>query len=237
MSTDRYVKPRERAFADAIFQVQGGLPHKILHQGVLSFLREERIADSEVLEAGCGAGGFTRKLSKLQPARITAGDVNEDMLVRGRSRVRKKGVEFVPLDLSKALPLENDSFDWVVCISVLMHLAPEVSSLAIGEFARVTRPGGKVLMAVLNTDWAESLYEAAPAEGRYARRVPAGDSSIREYYPPAEHYLMAFTSAGMQCERHEIRVPEEGAVAGPPYDQRIGDPVWTMYVASQLTNS
>ncbi len=234
MSGNEYVKPKEGKFANAIFQIQGALTHRILHRGVLSYLAENGIANSRVLEAGCGPGGFTKRLCRLEPSTITAGDVNEELLARGRSRVADDRVEFRSLDLTRPFDLESHSFDWVICISVLMHLPPEISVKTISEFARVVRRGGRVLVAVINTDWAESLYEPKTDEGPYARCVPAGESLIREFYPPAEKYLAAFTDAGMEVERQEICVPADGVEAGPPYDTRVGEPVWTVYVGTLL---
>lgn len=252
MSSESYVAPADGIFADALFKVKGGLPHAILHRGVLSYLsgssNESAETGSEglpgggtaagmaVLEAGCGPGGFTKKLCRLKPGRVTAGDINERMLERARKRVIDSRVTFVPLDLTKQFAFADSEFDLVICISVLMHLAPAVSANAIAEFGRVCRSGGTVLVAVLNTDWAESIYESAPEDGPFARRVPAGETVIREFYPPAAHYLEAFRAAGMTVERREICVPPEGVDAGPPYDARVGDPVWTMYLGMPRLN-
>ena len=236
MKKGTIVRPADSKFADAIFQIKGNLPHTILHRGIISFLSQQqtgqnnRIHGKVVLEAGCGPGGFTKKLCRLEPQRIVAGDINEQMLVRAETKVNDARVTFQRLDLTQPFELNSNAFDWVICISVLMHLPPPISTQAISEFGRVTRPGGTVLVAVLSTDWAEAVYQPAGDGEAYTRLVPAGGTSIREFYPPSEQYLEAFESAGMKVDRWEICVPPEGREAGPPYDTRVGEPVWTVYI-------
>jgi SAM-dependent methyltransferase len=74
---------------------------------------------------------------------------------RLRANVRAVGaedrLEVKNGDLRK-LPFEPGSFDAAVSSFVVDHLGKAGSQQAIGEVARVLRPGGQFLLMVLNTD-------------------------------------------------------------------------------------
>ena len=84
---------------------------------------------------------------------------------------------------SDALPFASGSFDAAICKGAIDHFdRPE---LAIAEMARVTRPGGRVVLAIANFDslacrlarahdaLAERWSGAAPRRGRRHYDVPA----------------------------------------------------------------
>ena len=84
---------------------------------------------------------------------------------------------------SDALPFASGSFDAAICKGAIDHFdRPE---LAIAEMARVTRPGGRVVLAIANFDslacrlaraqdaLAEIWSRAAPRRGRRHYDVPA----------------------------------------------------------------
>lgn len=87
---------------------------------------------------------------------------------------------------SDALPFADATFDAVVCKGALDHF--DRPATAIAEMARVTRPGGRVILAIANF---ESLAcRAARAlddvlEGALGRRPPRGR---RHYDVPADHF-------------------------------------------------
>ena len=51
---------------------------------------------------------------------------------------------------SDALPFADDSFDGVICKGAIDHFDRPL--VAIGEMARVTRPDGRVVLAIANFD-------------------------------------------------------------------------------------
>lgn len=56
--------------------------------------------------------------------------------------------DYLPLDMSSALPLEDASFDAVVCTEGLEHLlAPQE---LVAELVRITKPGGLVYLSIPN---------------------------------------------------------------------------------------
>ena len=100
-----------------------------------------------VLDIAAGTGDLTRAFAKRIGARglVVHSDINEAMLRRGRERLEDKGV-FVPSLLADAqsLPFADASFDVVSVAFGLRNMTNKEQALA--EMARVTKPGGRLLV-------------------------------------------------------------------------------------------
>jgi ubiquinone/menaquinone biosynthesis C-methylase UbiE len=94
-----------------------------------------------VLISGVGTGLDLPHLPELH--RYTALDFNPSMLTHARARGGNLEVEFVLGD-SMALPFDDASFDHVV-LHLIVAVVPEPQR-ALGEAARVLKPGGTVLL-------------------------------------------------------------------------------------------
>ena len=96
-----------------------------------------------VLDAGCGAGYFTLLWREQCRPRVAVGvDSSFDGLLLCRGR----GIKEVAAGSVTALALRSDVFDAIYCADVIQHLGGETAGQAIGEFARVLRPGGLLLI-------------------------------------------------------------------------------------------
>ena len=95
------------------------------------------------LDSGSGAGALAFALAP-HVREVVAVDLVPELLEEGRKRgERFPNVSFAEGDATK-LPLEDGSFDLTGSLRTLHHIArPE---LAVAELARLTRPGGRVLM-------------------------------------------------------------------------------------------
>lgn len=107
-------------------------------------------AGGRLLEVGCGTGGLLVAASR---AGMTIGgvDIAARWLVAARRRLADHGLS-VPLVAADAarLPWPDGAFDAVVADSVLEHLDDPASALR--EWARVLRPGGRLLV------WSPNRY-------------------------------------------------------------------------------
>ncbi|MDP9231504.1 MAG: class I SAM-dependent methyltransferase [Actinomycetota bacterium] len=113
--------------------------------------------DERVLDSGSGAGALAFALAPHVRA-VVAVDLVPELLEQGRTRgERFPNVSFVEGDATK-LSFEPFSFDLAGSLRTLHHIArPE---LAVAELARVTRPGGRVLVV----DQIASVDPVAAAE-------------------------------------------------------------------------
>ena len=95
-----------------------------------------------VLDSGCGTGALACALAP-RVAEVVGVDTDESYLAAARAECPANGT-FVAGD-AIALPFDYGSFDLAGCLRVLHHVRrPE---LVVSELARVTRPGGIVLLA------------------------------------------------------------------------------------------
>jgi 2-polyprenyl-3-methyl-5-hydroxy-6-metoxy-1,4-benzoquinol methylase len=105
---------------------------------------------SRVLEIGCGAGFLSVALAQ-RGLRVQAIDPAEAMVELARRHAVESGTaKLLSVDFGDvcALAFEDACFDLVIAIGVMAYLKrPE---LAIREMARVTRPGGHVILTAAN---------------------------------------------------------------------------------------
>jgi len=93
-----------------------------------------------ILDVGCGTGYLLTVLDDLAARDRTVG---LDVSVHALGFCRQRGVTRVLAASATELPLPDSSYDLVVCIDTIQHLAPRgADSRALSEFARVLAPGG-----------------------------------------------------------------------------------------------
>jgi ubiquinone/menaquinone biosynthesis C-methylase UbiE len=97
-----------------------------------------------VLDVPCGGGVAFRGVPSERRGRYVAADLSPFMLARARreaARLGLDGVELVQADVER-LPFADGSFD--LCVSYnSLHCFP-APERAVGEIARVLRPGGEL---------------------------------------------------------------------------------------------
>jgi SAM-dependent methyltransferase len=150
------------------------------------------------LDAGAGTGRHALALAR-RGIPVIALDQSPEMLAVVERAAREEGlpVETIVASLDGPLPLGTGRFDLVVCALVLTHVSDLVG--AIGEFARVLRPGGHLLV----TDF----HPAAVARGWRTDCHGPGTSYLLPNVPHARgDYFDAFAAAGLEIER-AIDVP------------------------------
>jgi SAM-dependent methyltransferase len=116
--------------------------------GFYGRLREivEPLGARSLLDAGCGEGEALDRLSDLLPDRVAAVDVSPAALEFAAARL--PGIEAAVASLYE-LPFADGSFDLVLCLEVLEHLADPEAALA--ELARVS--AGHVVVSVPHEPW------------------------------------------------------------------------------------
>ncbi len=93
-----------------------------------------------VLDYGCGYGNFLQRLADRSTSR-TGVDIDEEK-VKIASSVDGIRAQIAPP--SAALPYEDESFDTVIIMEVIEHVADEPTVMA--ELSRVLAPGGFLLL-------------------------------------------------------------------------------------------
>lgn len=120
---------------------------------------------ARVLDAGCGTGGFIKRLGATRPGWNVEGvDIEPQAVSLARERT---GAAIVQGSLT-ALPLPDGSFDAVSTGDVLYHI--DDPREAIREMARVLRPGGVLAVNEPAYRWLWSYHDVAVAsKHRFSR--------------------------------------------------------------------
>ena len=114
-----------------------------------------------VLDAGCGPGRFTLELLRLG-AHVTALDISPGQLELLRARV--PDVEALVGDITDLSRFADDAFDVTVCFGGPLSYVADRAEQAVAELARVTRPGGHLLVSVMGLAGAVIHYAAVIAD-------------------------------------------------------------------------
>jgi ubiquinone/menaquinone biosynthesis C-methylase UbiE len=124
-----------------------GVIYRQRQAAVLDYVDASRLpASSRVLEVGCGAGHLTMQLAE-RDLRVNAIDASSAMVDATARRADAAGLgERVAVEVADvhALPFASGHFDLVVAVGVIPWLHSPGS--AVGEMARVLRPGGKLVL-------------------------------------------------------------------------------------------
>ncbi len=140
------------------------------------------------LDAGCGTGEIAELLQRLGRS-VTAVDASPEMVKRCKVPATVVAVE--------DLPYPDDSFDGIVCSSVLEYLqAPE---LALREFHRVLKPGSNLLVSVPNSSSALRVLQACSFS---LFRIPHYMEYSRHAYS-AEKFNQVLSACGFTPQRAE----------------------------------
>lgn len=146
-----------------------------------------------VLDLGC-AGGFMAEAMALRGAHVTGIDPASDAIDAARAHARATGLRIgYDVGVGEALPYDDASFDAVVCVDVLEHVADLPRVLA--QVTRTLRPGGMFLFDTINRNPLARLATITIAED-LLRLLPRGTHDPAMFIKPRELHA-AMTDAGL----------------------------------------
>jgi SAM-dependent methyltransferase len=114
-----------------------------------------------VLDWGCGKGHVSKLLRDLGPGSLRscdlASDEEDSSFGQDTPLIREFNIPVTPLDHEYKLPYPDATFDVVLSVGVLEHVANDQASLA--EIGRVLRPSGMFFCFNLPTSlsWTQKL--------------------------------------------------------------------------------
>jgi demethylmenaquinone methyltransferase / 2-methoxy-6-polyprenyl-1,4-benzoquinol methylase len=162
----------------------------------------------QVLDVASGSGdlaaAFARRVGRT--GRVVMTDINEAMLRVGRDKLLDRGIA-PPLALCDAekLPFPDATFDLVSVAFGLRNMTHKDRALA--EMARVTRPGGRVLVLEFSRPWKPlgPAYDAysfsiLPLLGKFVARDEAAYRYLAEsirMHPDQETLKAMMETAGL----------------------------------------
>ena len=191
--------------------------HRLWKRFTMEFTGVRR--GNHVLDIAGGTGDLTMKFSDLvgPEGKVVLADINDSMLKVGRDRLLDKGysgnIEFVQCN-AQYLPFADNSFDVITMAFGLRNVTDK--DMALCEFQRVLKPGGRLLVLEFShtknplLKKAYDLYSfgALPLMGK----VIANDAESYRYlaesirmHPDQETLKGMFKDAGFaNCEYHNL---------------------------------
>src|SRR3984893_16596224 len=136
--------------------------HRLIFQALESELPDWR--DRKILDVGCGTGAVLQRLGNPEK------NVGIDLAPEAISFCRRRGLSNVREGDVCALPFSDDSFDAVICSSVLYHQWVADVEAAVREMYRVVIPGGMVLINVPAFSFLHSQHDEAVMTARRFRK-------------------------------------------------------------------
>jgi len=129
--------------------------------------------DAAALDAGCGTGANMRLLAESF-SRVVGCDLSEEAVRLSRRR----GLERLFIADVNRLPLRSAAFSFVLCSDVFESFEVD-ERRAIEELARVTRPGGRVLLTVAAFQFLLSEHDrAVHSVRRYTKTRARADFAV-----------------------------------------------------------
>ena len=138
---DEWPEAYDRWFTTPI----GSLVKKFEAELILDLLKPKR--GEIIIDAGCGTGVFTLDISS-SGSRVVGLDISLPMLIHAGKKLEGFPFQMVLADMLN-LPFPESSFDKVVSVTTLEFI--EDAKGAVKELLRITKRGGCIVVATLNS--------------------------------------------------------------------------------------
>jgi ubiquinone/menaquinone biosynthesis C-methylase UbiE len=172
----------------------------------------ETLPPGTILDAACGTGRYSTVLADRGHDVI---GVDQSAAMLGIARTKLPSADFREGDLT-ALPLPGRSVDAVVCALALVHI-PDLAR-ALSEFARVLRPGGRLIISDVHPFLVMLGWQAQfPAQHGRDREDPQR-GFMRLHCHLASEYTSAASAAGLRLRSLAEPPLTETAVITPAAD-------------------
>lgn len=136
------------------------------------------VQGKQVLDLGCGEGGYARALSK-QGAVVTAVDCSETFTTYVANKAREESLNIKALcrNANELTGIADNTFDVVLCSMMLMDIEDLDGTLK--EIYRVIKPNGRVFISILHPCF-------KPKESKWILEDDKIEVLVSDYFNPTE---------------------------------------------------
>ncbi|ONK15973.1 bifunctional 2-polyprenyl-6-hydroxyphenol methylase/3-demethylubiquinol 3-O-methyltransferase UbiG [Streptomyces sp. MP131-18] len=177
--------------------------HKVLTETL-----ELDLADTPVLDIGCGGGLLAEEFSRAG-CRVTGIDPSRTSLAAAGEHAKESGLDIeYKHAVAERLPFPDNSFDLVYCCDTLEHVTD--TDQAIREVARVLRPGGYYLYDTINRTFRSWIGMIKMAQDwKSVSWAPRDLHDWRKFIKPAELWAL-FAAHGLDNRETVGFAPDRG---------------------------
>ena len=160
--------------------------------------------DDRVLDAGCGTGV---DLSRLSPRvdSLVGIDYSEQMIRRAQKRLLAEQISNakVQVGMITRTEFESNSFDRILCVSVMQYLNDDDCISALREFVRLSKDGATIILHVKNlaSIYLFSLYAAKKLKSLLSKSVKIEYYRTQRWY---ERKLRELQAVPIQFDSNNI---------------------------------
>lgn len=157
-----------------------------IHNWILRALPKPIKENAKIADVGCGTGEMSLFLS--QYGNVTGFDCNENSLwIANENKDKlKRNIKYVYFDLTGEY--NEEKYDYVFCIGVLMHLPRDKRDKAIENLKKMLKPKGTLIISVYNIYswfgrnyiWRKIMPEKE--ETNMARKIDDDFPEYEDYY-------------------------------------------------------
>ncbi len=155
------------------------------------FVPQEDIEGRDILDVGCGFGGFLRYVLDCGARSATGIEPSPRDLETARRHLSDPRVT-LEVASAERLPFGDDSFDTVTMWEVLEHTPPGKEVEVFSGIAHVLRPGGRLF---LSTPFADTIARITDPAWWLTRHRHYSDVAVRQFA----------AAAGLVVEHSEVR--------------------------------
>jgi len=207
MEPEQYELLRRHEERHWFFRGQGAIAAALLSPHL-----QRRDGRTRILDAGCGTGGSSLRLTRFGTV------IGMDLSALAVTAAHARGLCCVRSSVTSA-PFADGSFDVVTCFDVLYHRGVGDDLRALREFHRVLRPQGLLLVRVPAFEFFRRAHDCAVhTRHRYTRRELAAKLQATHYAVRVVTYantlLLPLIATGIMLER--IHGPRESDLSLPP---------------------
>lgn len=138
-----------------------------LHKLILQFIKQYRgaVKTVTILDAGCGTGRLGQLMKRY--GTVTGIDMSDEAL----EFAKKRGLAVKKASVTK-LPFQDNRFDVVTSIDVIVSKEVTKDTDALNEFYRVLKPGGILILRVSAIPWLNVSHDRfVHSNKRYSEKM------------------------------------------------------------------
>jgi ubiquinone/menaquinone biosynthesis C-methylase UbiE len=189
-------------------------------------LLPESLRGMRVLDAGCAAGPVAVTLAD-RGAQVVG--IDSSIALLELARALHVDVAFHQANLSQPMPfLEDGSFDLVFCSLTLHYIADW--SVPLGEFCRVLRPRGTLLMSTHHPAMTTPMFDDYFATQLVHDTWKMGESDVRVsyYHRPLTAMFDALRDSGFEIDR--VVEPRFAGTPSDEHQKRLATSPWFLII-------